>query len=100
MFDEMGRDVISSVLRVNDLRASGVHSYIPRGHCGMLSIEIGYNTSEYQHHKTYDPRCMCYHSFFCAALSDPEQVPVIYLVEPTGQNLQRITDDLSRGLYS
>ncbi|KAL1653799.1 Vesicle trafficking between the ER and Golgi [Didymella pomorum] len=50
VFDEMGRDVISSVLRVNDLRTSGV--------------------------------------------------PVIYLVEPTAQNLQTITSDLSRGLYS
>lgn len=28
------------------------------------------------------------------------QVPVIYLVEPTAQNLQTITSDLSRGLYS
>jgi phosphohistidine swiveling domain-containing protein len=28
------------------------------------------------------------------------QVPVIYLVEPTTQNLQTITSDLSRGLYS
>jgi sec1 family domain-containing protein 1 len=27
-------------------------------------------------------------------------VPVIYLVEPTSKNLQAITDDLSRGLYS
>jgi hypothetical protein len=26
VFDEMGRDVISSVLRVNDLRSSGVRS--------------------------------------------------------------------------
>lgn len=27
-------------------------------------------------------------------------VPVIYLVQPTSQNLQFITSDLSRGLYS
>jgi hypothetical protein len=28
------------------------------------------------------------------------KVPVIYLVEPTAQNLQIVTSDLSRGLYS
>ena len=28
------------------------------------------------------------------------QVPVIYLVEPSAQNIQIITSDLSRGLYS
>ena len=28
------------------------------------------------------------------------QVPVIYLVEPNSQNLQIVTSDLSRGLYS
>jgi hypothetical protein len=28
------------------------------------------------------------------------QVPVIYLVEPTAQNIQIVTSDLSRGLYS
>ncbi|KAL6709049.1 Vesicle trafficking between the ER and Golgi [Coniothyrium glycines] len=66
VFDEMGRDVISSVLRVNDLRASGV------------TIHLNISTTRHM-------------------IPD---VPVIYLVEPTGQNLQRITDDLSRGLYS
>lgn len=29
-----------------------------------------------------------------------EDVPVVYLVEPTAQNLQTITSDLQRGLYS
>jgi hypothetical protein len=32
--------------------------------------------------------------------TDFQQVPVIYLVEPTAQNLEAITSDLSRGLYS
>jgi hypothetical protein len=32
--------------------------------------------------------------------ADNGQVPVIYLVEPTAQNIQIITSDLSRGLYS
>jgi hypothetical protein len=32
--------------------------------------------------------------------ADNGQVPVIYLVEPTAQNLQIVTSDLSRGLYS
>lgn len=29
-----------------------------------------------------------------------EDVPVVYLVEPTAQNLQTITSDLQKGLYS
>lgn len=29
-----------------------------------------------------------------------EDVPVVYLVEPTAQNLKSITDDLEKGLYS
>ena len=32
--------------------------------------------------------------------ADHVKVPVIYLVEPTAENLQTITSDLSRGLYS
>ncbi|OAQ83486.1 golgi transport protein Sly1 [Purpureocillium lilacinum] len=58
VFDDLGRDVISSVMRVSDLRhiASARHP-IP-------------------------------------------DVPVIYLLEPTAQNLQGITTDLEKGLYS
>lgn len=66
VFDDFSRDVVSSVLRVNDLRAWGVTIY--------LSI----NTTRHM-------------------IPD---VPVIYLVEPTAANLQMITSDLSRGLYS
>ena len=53
VFDEMGRDVISSVLRVNDLRGSGVR----RPCCSrntMLRRRPGHNTSEYWHHATHD----------------------------------------------
>jgi hypothetical protein len=58
VFDEMGRDVISSVLRVNDLRGSGVWhaAYCSAGH--ILSARAGHNTSEYWHNATLDPRCM------------------------------------------
>ncbi|OJJ36457.1 hypothetical protein ASPWEDRAFT_107831 [Aspergillus wentii DTO 134E9] len=66
VFDNMGRDVISSVLRVNDLRAWGV------------TIHLNLNSSRYP-------------------IPD---VPVVYLVEPTPANVQLITNDLSRGLYS
>ncbi|ORX96503.1 SEC1 family transport protein-like protein SLY1 [Clohesyomyces aquaticus] len=66
VFDDMGRDVISSVLRVNDLRAWGV------------TIHLNINTTR---HPIPD-------------------VPVIYLVEPTPTNLQMVTSDLSRSLYS
>ncbi|EOD51444.1 putative golgi transport protein [Neofusicoccum parvum UCRNP2] len=66
VFDTLGRDVISSVLRVNDLRGWGV------------TIHLNINTTRH---------------------SIPD-VPVIYLVEPTAQNLEIITSDLARGLYS
>ncbi|KAJ4295167.1 Vesicle trafficking between the ER and Golgi [Kalmusia sp. IMI 367209] len=66
VFDDFSRDVVSSVLRVNDLRAWGVTIY--------LSI----NTTRHM-------------------IPD---VPVIYLVEPTTANLQIVTSDLSRSLYS
>ncbi|KAL5116403.1 Vesicle trafficking between the ER and Golgi [Pleosporales sp. CAS-2024a] len=66
VFDDMGRDVISSVLRVNDLRSSGV------------TIHLNIGTTRHM-------------------IPD---VPVIYLIEPTAQNLQIVTSDLSRGLYS
>ncbi|KAF7617085.1 hypothetical protein AFLA_005133 [Aspergillus flavus NRRL3357] len=66
VFDNMGRDVISSVLRVNDLRTWGV------------TIHLNINSNRYP-------------------IPD---VPVVYLVEPTPANLQMITNDLARGLYT
>ncbi|KAK3054578.1 Vesicle trafficking between the ER and Golgi [Extremus antarcticus] len=66
VFDNLGRDVISSVLRVNDLRGWG--------------ITIHLNINGQRH-----------------AIPD---VPVIYLVEPTAANLEYITQDLQKGLYS
>jgi hypothetical protein len=66
VFDDFGRDVVSSVLRVSDLRSMGVTMH---KHIGAPRHPI------------------------------PE-VPVIYLLEPTEQNLQAITGDLSKGLYS
>ncbi|CAK3949219.1 probable Golgi transport Sly1 [Lecanosticta acicola] len=66
VFDNLGRDVISSVLRVNDLRSWGI------------TIHLNING---QRHPIPD-------------------VPVLYLVEPTAANLEHITQDLQKGLYS
>ncbi|EEP81254.1 hypothetical protein UREG_06119 [Uncinocarpus reesii 1704] len=66
VFDNLGRDVISSVLRVNDLRSWGV------------TIHLNINSRRYP-------------------IPD---VPVLYLVEPTLENIQNITTDLSKGLYA
>ncbi|KAI5307310.1 Vesicle trafficking between the ER and Golgi [Ascosphaera pollenicola] len=66
VFDDMGRDVISSVLRVSDLRNWGV------------TIHLNINSTRYP-------------------IPD---VPVLYLVEPTPENVKRIASDLSRDLYS
>ncbi|KAG0053761.1 Vesicle trafficking between the ER and Golgi [Gryganskiella cystojenkinii] len=65
IFDNFGRDVISSVLRVNDLRENGVTVHMP--------------------------------------LKNDRQpipdVPAIYFVEPTSENIRRISEDLSNHLY-
>ncbi|EXJ95591.1 hypothetical protein A1O1_00713 [Capronia coronata CBS 617.96] len=66
VFDNLGRDIISSVLKVNDLRSKGV------------TIHLNINATRYP-------------------IPD---VPVLYLVEPNGTNIQLICSDLSRGLYS
>ncbi|KAI6784117.1 uncharacterized protein J7T54_004663 [Emericellopsis cladophorae] len=66
VFDDFGRDVVSSVLRLADLRMMGVTMH---KHIGTARHPI-------------------------------PDVPVIYLVEPSAQNLQSITTDLEKGLYS
>ncbi|KAF5627979.1 SLY1 [Fusarium sp. NRRL 52700] len=66
VFDDLGRDVISSVMRVSDLRSMGV----------TMHMHIG------------------------GARHPIPDVPVIYLLEPNAQNLQAITSDLQKGLYT
>ncbi|KAI1466206.1 Sec1-like protein [Daldinia caldariorum] len=66
VFDDLGRDVISSVMRVNDLRSMGVTM----------------------------------HMHIAASRHPIPDVPVIYLVEPSPKNLEDITSDLQKGLYS
>lgn len=65
VFDNLGRDVISSVLRVQDLRNFGV------------TIHLNLHTPR---HPIPD-------------------VPVVYLVEPTPENIHAISADLSKNLY-
>ncbi|KAF9281810.1 Vesicle trafficking between the ER and Golgi [Mortierella alpina] len=65
IFDSFGRDVISSVLRVNDLRENGVTVHM------LLKNER----------------------------QPIPDVPAIYFVEPTSDNIRRISEDLSNHLY-
>ncbi|KAI1320030.1 Vesicle trafficking between the ER and Golgi [Mortierella claussenii] len=65
IFDSFGRDVISSVLRVNDLRENGVTVHM------LLKNER----------------------------QPIPDVPAIYFVEPTSENIRRISEDLSNHLY-
>ncbi|PUU82110.1 Sec1-like protein [Tuber borchii] len=65
VFDNLGRDVISSVLRVQDLRNFGVTI-----HLNLLSSR----------HPIPD-------------------VPVVYFVEPTAENITAISNDLTNNLY-
>ncbi|KAH0536424.1 hypothetical protein FGG08_006693 [Glutinoglossum americanum] len=89
VFDNLGRDVISSVLRVNDLRAWGVTIHLSVCHNtytdGALSSQ---KTNTKLSRNINSPR----HPI--------PDVPVVYLLEPTPTNLQLITSDLSRNLYS
>ncbi|EHA52382.1 hypothetical protein MCOR27_004475 [Pyricularia oryzae] len=66
VFDDLGRDVISSVLRVSDLRSMGVTM----------------------------------HMHISASRHPIPDVPVMYLLEPHQKNLEAITNDLQKGLYS
>ncbi|KAI1455349.1 Sec1-like protein [Annulohypoxylon moriforme] len=66
IFDDLGRDVISSVMRVNDLRSMGVTM----------------------------------HMHLAASRHPIPDVPAIYLVEPNAKNLEGITNDLQKGVYS
>ncbi|KAI1499896.1 sec1 protein [Biscogniauxia marginata] len=66
VFDDLGRDVISSVLRVSDLRSMGVTMHM---HISAVRHPI-------------------------------PDVPCIYLLEPNAKNLEGITGDLQKGLYS
>ncbi|ERT00083.1 SNARE docking complex subunit [Sporothrix schenckii 1099-18] len=66
VFDDLGMQIVSSVLRVSDLRALGV----------TMHMHLSANR-----HRI-------------------EDVPVIYLVEPTTANLKAITGDLEKDLYS
>ncbi|CAZ80710.1 unnamed protein product [Tuber melanosporum] len=65
VFDNLGRDVISSVLRVQDLRNFGVTI-----HLNLLSSR----------HPIPD-------------------VPVVYFVEPTAENITAISNDLTNNIY-
>ncbi|KAG5438224.1 hypothetical protein PCANB_003075 [Pneumocystis canis] len=65
IFDNLGQDIISTVLKVNDLRDNGITLFM------QLMTE----------------RCPI------------PGVPAIYFIEPTLQNIQKISQDLSNHLY-
>lgn len=90
MFDDLGRDIISSVLRVNDLRGFGVTIHLlvypPMETAEMFELSrsaansISRNINAQRH-----------------PIPD---VPVLYLLEPTAANLNLINSDLSKSLYA
>ncbi|CAO3632791.1 unnamed protein product [Mucor fragilis] len=65
IFDKFGQDIISSIMRVNDLRENGVTVHM------LLSQDR----------------------------SPLPDVPAVYFVEPTLENVKKICEDLSRNLY-
>ena len=86
VFDNLGMNIISSVLRVNDLRSKGVTIHL---YCGLsLSRCLTRNRLTSLFRNINAPRYPI------------PDVPVLYLVEPTPVNIQLICSDLARGLYS
>ncbi|KAK0917314.1 Vesicle trafficking between the ER and Golgi, partial [Friedmanniomyces endolithicus] len=76
VFDNLGRDVISTVLRVNDLRSLGITIHLYVWQKAVVAAQL-----DAEKHPISD-------------------VPVVYLLEPTAANMERITQDLQKGLYS
>ncbi|CAO3651259.1 unnamed protein product [Cunninghamella echinulata] len=62
IFDKFGQDIISSIMRVNDLRENGITA-------------------------------------FKSNQSSLPDVPAIYFIEPTSENVRKVCEDLSRNLY-
>ncbi|KAI8344316.1 Sec1-like protein [Chlamydoabsidia padenii] len=65
VFDKFGQDVVSSIMRVNDLRENGITVHM------LLNQER-------------------------SSLPD---VPAIYFIEPTSDNIKKVCEDLNRNLY-
>ncbi|KAI8097274.1 Sec1-like protein [Halteromyces radiatus] len=65
IFDKFGQDVVSSIMRVNDLRENGITVHM------LLNQER-------------------------SSLPD---VPAIYFIEPTFDNIKKVCEDLNRNLY-
>ncbi|KAI8989582.1 Sec1-like protein [Pilobolus umbonatus] len=65
IFDKFGQDIISSIMRVNDLRENGV----------------------------------TVHMLISQDRSPLPDVPAVYFVEPTSENILKICEDLRRNLY-
>ena len=84
VFDDLGRDVISSVLRVNDLRGFGVTI-----HLLVASLNVDKDSSHAERVSNIN-----------AQRHPIPDVPVLYLLEPTAANLSLINADLARGLYA
>ena len=90
MFDDLGRDVISSVLRVNDLREFGVtiHLYVYPCMAIADNMSLAWSTANSASRNINAPR----HPI--------PDVPVLYLLKPTAANLSLINSDLAKGLYA
>ncbi|KAJ3074874.1 Vesicle trafficking between the ER and Golgi [Podochytrium sp. JEL0797] len=65
VYDKAGQDIISQLLKVNELRENGVTVHMP---------------------------------LFTDRQSIPD-VPAVYFVQPTAENIQRIAEDLAKNLY-
>ncbi|KAJ3297368.1 Vesicle trafficking between the ER and Golgi [Borealophlyctis nickersoniae] len=65
IYDQLGQDIISPLLKVNDLRENGVTVHMP---------------------------------LFSDRQPIPD-VPAIYFIQPTAENIRRLADDFSRHIY-
>ena len=89
MLDQFTKDVIATVLRVQDLRDVGVtlHVYAPPSHVHSTLSEGPTDCVSLDLRQLHSNR---------PPLPD---VPAVYFVAPTLQNVQRIAQDLEKNLY-
>ena len=92
VMDKIAQDVLATSLRVQDLRDSGVtlHMFV------SSSLSLIHPTWSISLPANLTHWCRQLHSER-PALSD---VPAIYFVSPSSVNIQRIAQDLKKGLYS
>lgn len=104
VLDRPCRDIVSPLIRVNDLRKHGVtlHLLIETERCAKSDSEAPPTYKEQNNlgvHVCAQRRCTTSASHSLPCRQRIEDVPALYFLSPTEANVKRIADDLAAGLY-